>query len=428
MVSVTIKGVVDMMMVGKLGTDQLAGVGLAGVLVFNALCFGMGVLRGQKSLISQHLGAEQAHESFRYGVHGFYLSGVFALACLSLALVQDGFFSSIASATNLSQTALTAGSDYFDTRLAWSGSMFLSLAVGEYLRGTGRTRLPMVADLISQPVNILCNYALIFGHFGCPELGVQGAAIGTGIADLLTLVLLLVLSRKPGIFQHLAFSAQHLWRVVSVGVASGVQWTLEVGSYTLINFFISYLGTQEMAAHSATINIMHFSFMSAIALADGGSVLVGQAVGAKNWLAAQRTLRSMIGLALPVMMLIAGLFALFGEEIMGLYIDDPPTIALGAHLLLIAAVWQFGDAFQICCRFALRAAGDHTWVMWTGILCAWVLSAPAAAIAIWVLHGDVTTVWWCWNIEIFIGALIFWRRWSSGKWRQMRLVEDEEVS
>jgi len=125
------------------------------------------------------------------------------------------------------------------------------------------------------------------------------------------------------------------------------------------------------------------------------------------------------------------LFMVLGEQIMEMYLrgGDPEMrgtgIALGRRLLLVAAVWQLGDAIQIVYRFALRATGDHKWVMWAGLGCAWVLSAPMAAFGVFVLKGDVVTVWWLWNVEIYFGAILFLWRWKGGSWRNKRLVEDD---
>lgn len=431
MISVTTKGVVDMVMVGELGTAAIAGVGLANVLVFNVLCFAMGVLRSQKPLVSQYLGAGNKKESFRFGVQGCWLAVIFASFCLALALLQDGLFGLIAGQANLTPEALEYGRSYFDTRLAWGGAMLLYLSVAEYLRGTGSTRLPMATDLISQPLNILFNYALIFGAFGCPKMGVAGAAIGTGIADLISLVIVLYFARRPGIWSRLRFDWKRFKRVFMVGCAGGIQFTVEVGSYTLITFFIGYISTIDLAAHTAVINIMHFSFMSAVALADGGAVLIAKYVGAKDLVAVQKTIRGMLGLTIPVMLGGGILFMVLGEQIMAMYLRGGDQemretgIVLGRRLLLVAAVWQLGDAFQIVYRFALRATGDHKWVMWAGLGCAWGLSAPMAAIGVFVLNGDVVTVWWLWNVEIYFGAILFLRRWRGGAWRNKRLVEDD---
>ncbi len=435
MISVTLKGVVDMLMVGRLGTSALAGVGLGGVLAFNGLCFGMGILRGQKSLVSQYLGAGERSTAFRFGVQAFYLACAFALICVGAGMSSEALFGKLSAHTSLDAEALEAASEYFGVRLYWSGTMLLSLAVAEYLRGTGRTRLPMAADLISQPLNMLFNYALIFGRWGVPALGVSGAAVGTGLSDLFSLVLLLTLARPrgrrfPGL-RAFRLEPARLWRVFAVGTASGIQFTLEVGSYTLVTLFVGVLGTASMAAHQAAMSILHFAFMSAVAIADGGAVLIGRYVGALDWAAARRTLRGMLSLNVPLMVGVGLLFFAFGEPLMSLFMHDPDpaaraeAIRLGAGVLGVAAIWQLGDSFQISLRFALRAAGDHRWVMWVGITCSWLLSAPLAWAAVYVFHGGVSLVWLLWSAEIYVGAVIFLARWRNGVWQRKRLVRGE---
>ena len=430
MISLTLKGVVDTIMIGHLGTGALAGVGFAGVLVFNVLCFGMGVLRGQKSLISQHLGAGEKKVAFHFGVQAFWIGLLFSVLCLIAALWQDTWYLTIASQANLSESALSLGHQYFDTRLLWAGAYLLQIAVSEYFRGTGRTRLPMASDLISQPLNVLFNYALIFGKLGAPEMGVEGAAIGTGLADLASFLLLLSFCWAKVAWNDLKLQPKKFWRALSVGTAGGIQFTIEVGAYTLLTFFIGFISTQDLAAHNAAISILHFSFMSAVALGDGGSVLIGKYVGAMRWDLARKTLRSMLGLMVLVMVVMGALFVTFGREIMLLYISDPDpalkeeTILLGIRLLWVAAVFQIGDALQIAYRFSLRAAGDHTWVMWAGILCSWLLTVPLAGAAVFLMKGDAATVWWMWNFEIYLGGLLFWRRWRSGAWQSKRLVKE----
>ncbi|MDP6850054.1 MAG: MATE family efflux transporter [Planctomycetota bacterium] len=433
MISLTLKGVVDTIMIGHLGTDALAGVGFAGVLVFNVLCFGMGVLRGQKSLVSQYLGAGERKTAFYFGVQAFWIGLLFSVLCVFAGLWQETWFLSIANKANLSESSLDMGRRYFDTRLVWAGAFLLQIAVSEYLRGTGRTRLPMAADLISQPLNVLFNYALIFGKFGAPELGVEGAAIGTGLADLASLILLLGFGRAKVSLEDLKLQPKRWWRALRVGTAGGIQFTIEVGAYTLLTFFIGFISTQDLAAHNAAISILHFSFMSAVALGDGGSVLIGRYVGSLDWELARKTLRNMLGLMIVVMVVMGALFVTFGREIMLLYIADPDpevmerTIRLGIRLLWVAAVFQIGDAIQIAFRFSLRAAGDHTWVMWAGILCSWLLTVPLAATAVFLMKGDAATVWWMWNFEIYLGGFFFYRRWRSGAWQAKRLVQDRGI-
>lgn len=434
MISYSFKGVLDSLMVGHLGTDALAAVGVAGVLAFNVIAFPMGVLRGQKSLVSQYLGAGRSQESFRFGIQAFYLAAAFSLLFLFLAGQAGSIFALISHGSAMRGESILLGQKYLGWRIGCSAPTLMALAVGEYLRATGRTRLPMVADLISHPLNLLFNYALIFGNFGAPKMGVVGAAIGTGLAETVCLVLLLIfpaltrkgkLPAKPFRFEWVRFR-----RVLSVGTASGVQFTLEVGSFSLITFMISrYLGSLSTAVHQAAIQVIHFSFLPAVAVGDGGSVLIGRFVGMKRYDLVQRTVRSMLQLIVPLMVAMGLVFLLAGQYIAAPFIhnEDPELqargIALGGALLAVAAVWQLGDAFQIVYRFSLRAAGDHQWVMWAGVSLTWVLSVPLAWTAMQVFGGDVNLVWLMWSGELYLGAWVFRRRWKSGAWRRKRLVQ-----
>ncbi|HEX9793219.1 MAG TPA: MATE family efflux transporter [Planctomycetota bacterium] len=437
MVSFTLKGLVDTLMVGRLGTDALAAVGLGGLSAFTLLAFGIGVMRGQKSLVSQYLGAGNRRAALAFGAHAFYLGVVIGLVCLLLSPLSRHSFDFLSGSTALSTAAREMGGDYLAMRLALALPYFLTLAIAEYLRSLGQTRVPMAADLIVHPLNVLFNYTLIFGHFGLPGLGVTGAAIGTGLADTCSLLLLgwmiSVRRREDGVDRSaLRLDFRRLWRVLAVGTASGVQFTLEIAAFTTVSYFVSALGTVSAAVHQAALQIAHASFMPAVALGDAGSILIGRAVGASNWDGARRVLRLVLRMMWMYMIPVGALFVIFGEQLMGLFLRDPDpavraeAIRLGAGVLMAVAAWQIGDACQIAYRFSLRAAGDHKYVMWTGILIAWLATVPIAYTAVHVLDGSVITVWWLWNTELYLGALIFIRRWNSGKWMTKRLVLSEK--
>jgi Na+-driven multidrug efflux pump len=153
MMSFTMKGFIDMAMVGELGTDVLGAVGIGSVAAWVALTFPWGILRGQRPLV--------------------------------------------AGSTDLPTEAVGHGRDYFQTRMAWALPTLLTMAIAEYLRSVGKTRVPMVVDLLVHPLNVLFNWMLIFGHLGLPEMGAKGAALGTGLADVVGLLLLLFLAAPP---------------------------------------------------------------------------------------------------------------------------------------------------------------------------------------------------------------------------------------
>ncbi|MCZ6833234.1 MAG: MATE family efflux transporter, partial [Acidobacteria bacterium] len=436
MVSLTLKQLVDTLMVAGLGTEALAAVGLGGVIAFNILSYPIGVFRSQKPLVSQYLGAGDTRTALSFGAQGFYLAIGFSFICLVLAWVAADLTQPLISRTGLSAESVGMCTEYMSWRIGWGVPYLLGMAIAEYQRGTGRTRLPMAVDLIAHPLNVFFNWVLIFGNLGFPELGVKGAAIGTGLADLVGLILLLRFAAPRKIrdipWAALRFHGRRLWRCLTVGSAGGIQFVLEIGSFTMITIMIGHLGTTSLAAHQAAIAVLHLSWLPGIALGDGCAVLVGKYVGKQNLEAVHRTFRSSLSIIMPFMLTVGLGFVIFSGPLMSLFLknDDPEVqlraIELGSRVLIVAVFWQFFDALQILFRFSLRAAGDHKWVMFAGILCSWILSVPLVYLVVFVLEQGLISVWLAWSVELVAGTWIFYRRWRGGVWKTKRLVRDDE--
>jgi putative MATE family efflux protein len=433
MLSFTMKGFVDTLMVGQLGTDALGAVGFATVATWFALCFPWGILRGQRPLVSQYRGAGDRALAFSFGVHAFALALISGLLLVIFSAPLADVFRHFSSTTELSVAGQEIGASYFRIRLMWMLPTLLTFAVAEYLRSAGNTRVPMVVDLVVHPLNIVLNYALIFGYWGAPELGADGAALGTGFADLAGLGLIFFLSKPIQKFnkENMLLRWSRMKEVIKVGWTGGIQFSLENLSFLSITWIVGKTDDVALAAHQAGIQLVHLSLLPAVAIGDAGSVLIGKFVGEFRWEAVRRTLRSTLQIMIPFMMSMAVIYLVFGRELAGIFLknDDPEildyALDLGKGVMAACALWQLGDAFQVAFRFALRAAGDHIWVMWTGILCTWLLSIPLALAVVYWFDGNVIHVWFTWAAEIFVGAAIFLWRWNSDAWMKKRLVQDE---
>lgn len=434
MLSFTMKGFVDMLMVGELGTDAFGAVGFAAVATWFALTFPWGILRGQRPLVSQYLGAGDRLKSFSFGVHAFALALLSGVLLLAFAGPLSNLFHSFASTTEMEGEALEIGTSYFRIRLQWLLPTLMTFAVAEYLRSVGNMRIPMVVDLVAHPLNLLFNYALIFGKFGLPEMGADGAALGTGLADLCALLLIFYLVRPRKVIPRdaLILKWKRMKRVIEVGITGGIQFVLENLSFLSITWLVGKTDSVALAVHQAGINLVHLSILPAVAIADAGSVLIGKFVGEKEWDAVRRTLKSTLQIIVPFMGCMGLVYLFYGRELSAIFLknEDPEILEraldLGKGVMAACALWQLGDALQVAFRFALRAAGDHIWVMWTGILCTWLLSIPLCAWVVFIHEGDVAMVWYMWAAEIFVGGFIFLWRWRSGAWMKKRLVEDED--
>lgn len=433
MMSFTLKGTVDTWMVGRLGMFALAGVGFGGVLAWNFITLPWGVLRGQRPLISQHVGAGQQAKAFSFGAHAFYLAGAAGLLLLAASSAIGGLGESLSTRAGLDGPTAEACGTYLRGRMQWALPTLLLFAIAEYQRSLGRTRVPMAVDLLVHPLNVGFNGLFIFGWLGAPQLGVYGAALGTGLADCagLGIMLWLVRSRSPRPPGALRLRWDRLKEVLKVGATGGVQFSLETLAFGSITFVIASLGTVSMAVHQASLNVMFLSLLPAVAIGDAGAVLIGRYVGEKDYDGAARALRSVLQIIMPFMGAMGLAFLFWGDDVVGLFLEakDPLRRAAGLELagrvMVAVAIFQLADALQIAFRFAMRAAGDHLWVTLVGVLCAWVLSVPLAAAVVHVFGGDLAHVWLVWSIESWVGGLIFAWRWRGGAWRSRRLVKDE---
>lgn len=436
MISFTLKGFIDMLLVGRLGIEAFAAVGLASVMAWTLLSFPLGMLRGQRPLVSQYFGAGDRIGAYSYGIHAFYLAAAWGVLSFALSGPVARLVISW-TGSELTPDATKFAVDYLQTRLAWGGAWLMNISVAEYLRSTSRPRIGMAADLLAHPVNVALSWMLIFGMLGMPELGVRGAALGTGLADLLALCLMLALAWPRGDQFHpegrqpWKYRWARMKKVLSTGITGGVQYALESGAFALITAMIGFLGTTALAVHQAAITLVHLSIMPAVAIADGGATLIGQYMGDKKLDYVERSLQSTVQICAVFMAFMGVIYFAFGEELISIFLKEgaeerAEALALGGTVMIAAAVWQLGDSYQIAYRFCLRAAGDHAWVMYTGIFCSWVLSVPLAWAVVHIFNGNLAHVWFSWTAEIFLGSFIFWWRWRSGAWRSKRLVDDEQ--
>ncbi|MCH2100838.1 MAG: MATE family efflux transporter [Planctomycetes bacterium] len=430
MISFTLKGFIDMLLVGRLGIEALGAVGLASVMAWTLMSFPLGMLRGQRPLVSQYFGAGDRIAAYSYGIHAFYLAVAWGLLSLVLAGPAATLIMNLAG-SKLTPDARSFAIAYLEMRLIWSGAWLMNVSVAEYLRATSRPRIGMAADLLAHPTNVALSWILIFGLFGMPAYGVQGAALGTGLADLLALCLMVWLARprKSAKGQPWAYRWNRMKKVLTTGITGGVQFVLESGAFALITTMIGFLGTTALAVHQAAIQLVHLSIMPAVAIADGGATLIGQYIGEKKPDYAERALHSSLRICAIFMTCMGVIYFFFGEDLVSVFLkegegDYDTAIKLGGQVMLAAALWQLGDSYQVAFRFGLRAAGDHYWVMYVGILCSWALSVPLAWAVVHVFHGNLAHVWLSWTAEIFLGSAIFWWRWKSGAWRKKRMVDD----
>ena len=407
MLSYSTMTLVGTLFVAHLGPASLAGVGLAGIANFGLICFAIGLFSGGKVLIAQAVGARDEAQARAYES-----TSLVAAAGLTVVLagVGLGLATILPHLTATSASGLYAQS-YLRIRL-WglpAVMLFCAFREGRYARGD--SRLPMVASVSGNLVNLALDYLLIVRW----KQGVPGAAVAALCGQLTEVMPLGAVYLLRG--QRLAgVTWERLRTLLKVGGPTGLQFLLEVGSFATVSITLAGLSDLEMSTHQVVIQVVQFSFLPAIAMGEAVSVLSGQAVGAgrDEWVrgVARR------GMWLACLYAVLCSLALVGSNsaIAAAFSDDLEVRSRVERVLWVAAAFQAVDAASIIARSALRGAGDVRFSATVGILCTWILLPPLSwflgvRMGLGALGG-----WLGIYAEIVVVTTLYWIRLVSMRW------------
>lgn len=407
--SYSVMTLVDTILVGHLGRAELAGVGLGGIMAFVFLCFSIGLLRGANTLVAQAVGAGRAWEARGYQGAAVVIALGLGLLTMVVGQLAAGFLGRFAA----TPAAGHAASTYLRIRLLAAPVMLLFVAFREVSYGQGHSRAPMRASIAANVLNIVLAYLLIF----VCGAGVAGAAAATVVAQVVEAGALAIPAlRSPSGWGLRAFTKRQLRALWSLGAPLGIQFTLEVGSFGLLSLLISGFSDLDMAAHQIALQVIHFSFLPAFAVAEASAVLVGQAVGARR-----------DDLVLPVARLalrVAGVYTgvctvvmVFGSRvIVSAFTGDPAVVAMAVALLHIGAAFQVIDAANLVGRATLRGAGDVRFSAAVGVTTSWLCTPPLTWLLGYRLHLGARGGWLGLCLEIAAGASLLWWRLHRKGW------------
>ncbi len=413
--------IVDTAMVGRLGAGALSAVGLGGQVYFSIIFFLGAVAIGITALVARRKGAGNNKAAAHIAQQGLMLALVLgAVAAVTLRLATPHVFSLVGFGPDVR----SMGEGYLGT-LAIGGIFFLpKMAANGTMRGLGDTRTPLYVTIITNVINVVGDYLLIFGRLGFPAMGVTGAAValvvGQGVG---TMVALYVLFRRRDIQVHIK-SLVHphiptIRKIVALSFPAGIETLLRDGARTLTTFVIASMGTVAMAAQQVTVAAESLSFMPGYGFAIAASILTGQSLGAKDPGRAEESTYQASTLAMYVMGGMGVLFLLFPGVFLRIFTDDPEVIALGSWCLRVAALMQPAMAAADVYVGSLRGAGDTKTAMYVSGLGSWVIRVPLILVAVYVLHLSLVAIWVVVLIEQVIRALV--TRWifKRGQWKTL---------
>ena len=411
-------GGVDTFMLSRYSDNSVAAVGVVNQLMNLVFLLFEVISLGTSILCSQYIGAGRRDKVVQVvGISLLFnlISGLAISACLYL------FADNMLLMMGLRPDLLAYGLPYMKIVGGFAFLQAISLSLSASLRSANKAKYPMYVSMVVNVLNILGNYSLIFGKFGMPALGVEGAAISTSFCRLVAVAILLVVLFKKHIpsFPKKYFTPFpwiELKNLLKIGIPSAGEHFSYSLSQVVISYFINMIGNQALATRSYVVNIVMFTYIFALAIAQGGAILIGQLVGQKKIRAAYVIGKRVMRLGAAVSVSLALLTAIFGRHILGMLTADPWIISTGAAILWIEVLLENGRALNFFGVNALRSSGDIYFPVLVGIVVMWGVQVVGSYILGISLGWGIIAMWAVFALDENIRGFIFLRRWNTFKW------------
>ena len=366
----TFVGFVDNVMVGQLGTAELAAVSLGNSFVFIAMSLGIGFSTAITPLIAE----ADAENNFEKGKsifkHGLFLCTILGVSLFLILLLAKPLMYLMKQPIEVVELAIP----YLDLVAFSLIPLIVFQGFKQFSDGLSMRRYPMYAAILANILNVIFNYLLIFGKLGFPEMGIIGAAYGTLISRLFMvwyLWFLLKLKEKSKAYiikiKFFVLDKLMLKKILDLGSPSAMQMFFEVGIFTAAIWLSGLLGKNPQAANQIALNLSSMTFMVATGLSVAAMIRVGNQKGLQNYTELRRVGFSIFLLGIILASCFAVMFFVFHNQLPKLYVDfddaknlvdNTEVIAIASKLLIAAAIFQLSDSVQVLVLGALRGLQD----------------------------------------------------------------------
>ena len=402
--------IADQMMVGNLpgqeGIVALTAVGLASQPKFLLMTMVQAMNVGATAVIAR-------------------LNLLMSVLFMAVGLASSRWLISFMGGTGISAEALALGKQYLDIQLYGFIPLCVTITVTAALRGIGDTKTPMIYNTVANVINLGFNYVMIYGHFGCPKMGVAGASWATNIGQTVAFVIAMwvALGKRKYVYidlrEKFVFNRGLMGDVVNIGVPSMVEQLLMRLGLIIYTRQVTGLGDTVYATHNVLMSIQSMSFMMGQAFANAATTLMGQSIGKRRYDMSAVYMRRTRDLGIVASLFVAVALALLNRPIIAMFKNDPTVINMGAPILYLLAASQPLQADQFIVSGGLRGAGD---TRFTAVVMAVTVLGLRSGLAILTINYLQWGLWGAWIALVidqcsrtFIMAL----RYRSGRGKEI---------
>ncbi len=405
---------VDIMMVGYIGTPQLAAAAFANSIFILGLIVIMGFTMGITPIIGHNL-----HNTKRLIAilsNSYLINIVFAIIILLILYTTSFFFEYFGQSTEV--VILAKG--YYILLVFSIIPLVIFMTNKQFAEGIGDTKNAMYVTISANIINIILNYILIFGHFGFPVLGLYGAGIATLISRLYMAISFIIIfsyntTFKP-YFSKIKYAyINKVWiqRLFSMGAPISTQMLLEVFAFALSAIMVGWIGIIPLAAHQIVLGLASISFMIVGGIGSATTIIVSHKYNIKAYKEIILAATASIHLVLTFMGLAAISFISLKYFLPSLYTQDTSVIELSAKLLIIVGVFQLFDGLQVIMLSILRGLGDVKYSMVYAFIAYIFINIPIGYFLGFTLNYGVQGIWIAFIIGLSSASIMFYYRYKK---------------
>ncbi len=431
----------DQIMVGQMPGDSgvmgLSAVGLATLPRFLLMTLVMAMNVGTTAIIARCRGQqnrEKANQVFRQAL---LLNLIMSVGLMFLGLAGARWMITFMGGSGIAEATLQQSITYFNIQMYGFVPVCLSFTITAALRGVGDTKTPMIYNTVANVVNVCLNYVMIYGHFGCPAMGVAGASLATIIGQTVAFLIALgvVLSKRRYVSldfkQKFTFDKAVMRSVSSIGLPSMIeQLFMRLGIMIFLRAVAS-LGDTTYATHQIISNIQSMSFMVGQAFGNASTTLMGQSLGKRRYDMAAVYMKNTRVVGCAISLVLMALMCLCNEELIRMYNSTPDVVATGAGIMMLLGLVQPIQCDQFILSGGLRGVGDTKYTAAVVFVTTLVVRAILCVVMIYVLEWGLWGAWISIAVDQLLRTLLINLRYQSGKWKlqlQKRSAMEEKAA
>ncbi len=405
----------DNMMVGHVGTRELAAASFAGSVFINGLIFGMGFSFGLTPLVGKAFGRGKYREAASLFQNSIAVNVLMSFVLMAIMFGISLFMDRMGQPAEVVKMAVP----YYNILVFSMLPFLLFFSFKQFAEGIGNTKVAMFITLAANVINIGLNYVLIFGKLGMPELGLMGAGYATLAARIIMPIIFFYWFMKKTSFRRYLyffdirkFRREILLKLSKVSLPIGVQMLIEVLAFSLGAIMMGWLGEIPLAAHQIALSMASFTFMLATGIASGTTIRVAHQFGAKRYQDMRHAVFASLHMTLAFMCFTALSFVLFRNYLPQAFVNDPEVIKVAASLLIIAAIFQISDGLQVVALASLRGLADVNVPMIYAFFSYIMISLPVSYLFAFTLNVGPMGIWFGYVAGLSVACVLFLTRFN----------------